>query len=260
MSQDQDLIVQPKGDVPAIPVILLDSKFVAALAKLEKQAAEIAIADKATADAAASLLVRTQNAEKALEDNRQKVKKPFLDIGRQIDSAAKNEAERIKKIKALIKRRIMDWNAKEQARLRAEEEARQAELRRLQEEKRKQEEEAAKAAAANTIEIEFDMDDEDLPKTELEKKIEDLQYGQQLAKKEPEAPAGIHYRIYLKWQLVDVNKLPDAFLIKQANNAEINRTFCVGYKEGDPIPEVPGLAFEVIKQPIARRSDDQVLF
>lgn len=258
----QDLIVQPKGQAPSMPVVLLDSKFISALATIEAQAQSLVVDTKEDADKAGALLVRAQNADKALEDNRQQVKKPFLEMGKAIDAAARKEAERITKIKSTIKRRIMDWNAKEQARLQAEEEARQAELRRLQEEKRRQDEEAAKAAkAAETIEMDFDSleIEMEMPKTEIEKKIEDLQFGQQLSK--PEAPSGIHYRTYLKWEVVDVNQVPDVFIVREINRAEINRVLCNGYKDGDPIPNVPGLKFEVVKQPIARSTKDEtVLF
>ena len=256
----QDLIVMPAGKLPSIPVVLLDSKFTTALTELENSAKAIVISDKAGADAAGALLVRAQNADKALEDARQKVKRPFLEIGKAIDAAAKNESNRILKIKATIKSRIMDWNAKEQARLRAEEEARQAEVRRLQqiqEEARKRAEEEAAKAAGPTIEIDLEIDD--LPKTEIEKKIEDLQFGQKVAT--AAAPAGVHFRTNLVWTVEDINKVPDAFVTRQENRSAINRTFCVGWKDGDPVPQVPGLRFEINRQPIARATnEDELVF
>ena len=34
------------------------------------------------------------------------------------------------------------------------------------------------------------------------------------------------------------------------NDAEIRRLFCVGWKEGDAIPSVPGIKFTEDKQPV----------
>ena len=63
-------------------------------------------------------------------------------------------------------------------------------------------------------------------------------------------PQGIHYRTTLKFDVIDVTRLPANLVIVTPNDAEIRRVFTTGWKEGDAIPTVPGIVFTVDKQPV----------
>lgn len=82
---------------------------------------------------------------KDVEATREGLKKPFLEMGRKIDAAAKQHVEALDAALRSINNRIGEYNAAVQAKRRADEEARQAEERRIAEELRKAEEERLKA-------------------------------------------------------------------------------------------------------------------
>ena len=46
---------------------------------------------------------------------------------------------------------------------------------------------------------------------------------------------------------VDATKVPDQFLIKTVNLNAIRALYCVGYKEGQPLPVMDGIKFAVVK-------------
>lgn len=65
-------------------------------------------------------------------------------------------------------------------------------------------------------------------------------------------PAGVQFRVTLVPVLDDINKVPDMFIEKSVKMRAIISTFCTGYKDGAPMPEVPGIRFEVQRTPITR--------
>ncbi len=120
--------------------------------------------------------------------------------------------------------------------------------RKKAEELAKQLAEAAAKSKAPTLEL----DDDDAPpapvepaqKTETEKQIEAIQHAPVVAAPKP---AGVSYRVVLIHKVESVAKLPDIFVIKTANDAAIRSTYCSGFREGEPIPVVPGVVFTVQK-------------
>lgn len=58
-------------------------------------------------------------------------------------------------------------------------------------------------------------------------------------------------RVTLRPTVTDVHLLPSSLVIVTANEAEIQRLFCAGWREGSPLPTVPGIKFELHREPIA---------
>ena len=247
---------------PILPLTLVKTGFLTTLTSVEKSVAELKIDSPAAAQLAANLQVRLTAAGKTLEAARVECKRPFLEIERKIDDAARAPAGRIEAAKKTLQKAQIQYEI-DRRRIEAEAEAaRQAELKRL-EEKRVAEEKAAQAKAADilaeqkrtavaTPDAEMDMDFGDEPaapaKTDTELEIERVKYAPSpVAPK----PTGIAFRVRLRAIVEDVNKLPEMFVTKTAKDGAIYSTFCTGWKEGAPIPECAGVRFEVERTAIS---------
>lgn len=57
--------------------------------------------------------------------------------------------------------------------------------------------------------------------------------------------------------MLDVAKLPDAFVIRTANEKLIRETYCAGYKKGQPLPELPGVRFTVDESPVPTGKEEE---
>lgn len=133
-----------------MPLRLAHPAFLTALKDCETQIAVLqasGVTDAASAQLAATLNGRLTTAGKMLEDTRAKLKAPVLEQGRKIDEAAKAPALRIATAKATLQRALTTYDQEQQRKAREAEDARQAELRRL-EALRLAEERAAQAKAA----------------------------------------------------------------------------------------------------------------
>lgn len=260
MSHDpitQTISVEPI--LPAEKVIIATPAFLTTLSKVELEIAGLAIKDAQGAQHAANLLQRLTTAGSALETARKSVKAPFLQKCAEIDDAARAPAKRIEDAKSSLKKMQVAF-ATEQARLAAEaERKRQAELRALEAKRREEEaaerarqeklaKEAAELAAKAAVPVmDVDFGDEPAPiaeKTETERRIDELKHTPAPV---AAAPAGVAFKCKLIIASVDVAKLPDMFVVRTANERAIRETFCVGWKEGEPIPDCPGVAFKVDK-------------
>ncbi len=254
---------------PVLPLVLANTAFLSTLATVEKQVAELKITDAASAQLAANLQVRLTGAGKQLEATRVELKRPFLEIERKIDDAAREPQKRIEIAKKTLQQAQIQFDM-DQRRIAAEaEQKRQTEIRRL-EELRKAEElaakkkaeaiaaeqrklaEEAKAAALKAsapppgAELDVDFGDdtppEPAPKTEVELALERAKFTPApVAQK----PAGISFRVRLRAVVVDINKLPDVFVTRTAKDQAIYATFCAKFREGDPMPELAGVHFEI---------------
>ncbi len=259
--------------------MLVNTAFLSTLATVEKQVAELKITDATSAQLAASLQVRITDAGKKLEAARVECKRPFLEIERKIDEAARGPAGRIDAAKRTLQKAQIQFDI-DQRKIAAEAEVkRQAELKRLEDKRLAEEREAqrkaaeiaaeqkriadaAKAAAEKEgIAPELDMDfgdDEPAapppppPKTETELEIERVKFAPA-----PVAtrPAGVAFRVRLRAVVVDINKLPEHFVTKYAKDAAIYSTFCAKYKEGEPLPECPGVRFEIERSAVSTGKD-----
>src|SRR6478736_9012132 len=255
---------------PQSPLILADSKFLATLAEVEQQIASLAITDAPSAQLAASLQVRLTAAGSLLEKTRKELKEPFIQANRQIDAAANGPANRIEAAKTRIKANLSDYAAMQARIAREAEEARQKELRRLEAIAREEERLAKEKAAALAKELAIKAEEarkaaevceesvpeeapEPLPveppqKTETQKAIEAVRYAPVVAAPKP---LGVTMRVTLVPEITDIRLVPDVFVERTAKIAAIRATYCTSYKEGDPVPVVPGIAFKIDRQMVS---------
>ena len=264
--------------VPSSPIVVLAPELLDRIRNLRKQADALKVDDGESAKEAATLLSAATDAAKTVESQRQEIKKPFLEIGRRIDAKAKTVSSEIEAIKQATRKQLTAYEAEQERRRREAERKRQEELARLEEERRRREEEEKKRqeeqARIETEAANGDFDLPDLPDDgeglelpdvedlgeleeeasrqetkEIDNKIADLQKPAA-----PESrPEGLSYRRELVIADVDVDKLPDRYVRKEANHAAIRRDYCVGWKKGDNIPSLPGVKFKVKTTPITSR-------
>lgn len=235
------------------PYILADPAFLATLETVEQQAAAIKVTDAATAQAAAQLQVRLTNAGRDLERMRTELTAPFLAAQRKIADVARGPAGRIEAAKSTLKAQLTAYDAAERAKAAEAERVRQAELRRLEiirlneeraEAARKAETDRlfAEIAAANKP-VPDDLDDPvPVVQTETEKAIEAIKYAPVAVAPKP---SGITFRVSLAAVVVDVNALPVEFVTREPKLRALQATFCSGWREGQELPVVPGVRFEV---------------
>ena len=249
--------------LPPAPHVLADTAFLSTLAKVEEQVAQLNVTDATTAQLAAELQSRLTSAGNQLEKARKQLKQPFIEAGRAIDAAAEAPAQRIDAAKSALKSQLSAYDAMQRRIAEEKERERQRMLRELEaqrqreaEAQRKKEEEAAaiarKAAEASKVEV-VEIDDEPaapepVAKTETEKQIEALKYAPAPV---VAAPVGITYRTTMTVTVIDVNQLPEMFIEKTPRLRAIQATFCAGWREGMPIPELPGVKFEVKREAVS---------
>jgi hypothetical protein len=168
--------------------------------------------------------------------------------------AAKPVQARIEGIKAKLDLKLRIYREVEEAKARDLERKRQAELARLetirlQEEnlRRQKEAEDRKAAEALAQGEELDIPEEPAappPPSKVEQQIASLQAKLAVV---PVKPSGIKYVVALKHEVTNAAILPKEFQIISADDRKIRAMYCVGYKEGQPLPQVPGVRFVVEK-------------
>lgn len=254
-------VIQFEPILPVLPMILADAAFLRTLADVEAQVASVKIVDATSAQHAANLQVRLTAAGKKLNEARLAIKRPFLDISQLIDDVAKAPNDRIEEAKKKLRSAQIQWDI-DQRRIAAEaEEARKAELERLEKQKQAEEAEAkrkldelTKAAAQNIANLpaavmDVDFGDEPPPapppqKTETEKRIDAVKFAPAPV---IEKPTGIAFRISLRHRVDKIEDLPDTFVVKTVNDTLIRSTFCNGYRDGEPLPVCPGVTFYVEK-------------
>lgn len=243
---------------PPAPLVLCNSGFLTTLAQVERDVASLAVSTPEQAQIAANLLTRLTDAGRKLESARAELKAPFLAKGREIDEAARAPAARIEKAKAIIKTRVSSYEVEQQRVAREAEEARNLELRRLEERRieevrlaREKTAELARLARETEI-LAMDLDIEESvltpPKTEIEKQIDAVRFAAPII---APRPSGIAFKVTLRIAEVDVAKLPEPFVIREADMVKLRAVYCVGWRDGQPIPEVPGVRFSIDRQPVA---------
>lgn len=204
-------------------MVLCTPGFLTGLAQVEREVAGVTVGDAETAQVAANLIQRLTAAQQALEKARKQLKDPLLEAGRQIDAAALSPANRIAAAKKTVNGKLVNWQTAERKRA---EEAERA---------RKEAEEKAKAQPAMYV----DFGDEPAPPVVAAPQ-----------------PTGVRWVTRLLLTVEDAKKLPVEFQVVTANEPLIRAKFCVGYKEGDPVPTLPGVVFKVDQQAISRGGAD----
>jgi len=247
--------------LPPAPLVLCSPGFLKTLSGVEHEVAHIAITDSQSAQAAANLLQRLTTAGKALDDTRAELNAPYLAIQRQINDAARAPSKRIEDAKALIKRKRTDFDTAERERVAAEEAARRAEIARLEKQAKAEQEERDRKAkeladAAAAVQADMLVIDDDPPSTiEYGPQKTETELALERAKVTATVPAarvvGERWLVKLRIKDVDVAKLPEPFVIRQADMTKLRQLYTVGWKENDAIPEVPGVTFEIDKQPMS---------
>jgi hypothetical protein len=261
MSAPTDLLVPITP--PTAPAVLCNTAFLTTLAAAEKQVAELRITDAQSAQAAANMLARLTSAGKQLDEARMALKRPYLDINAKIDEVARGPQGRIDAAKKTLQKAQIQFDIDQRRAAAEAEERRQAEIRRLEEQRAAEEREtqrkaaailaeqkriadAAKASAPSDAPPEIDVDFGDAPapppKTETELALERAKFAPAPAAAKP---VGLAFRVTLRAVAVDMKQVPDLFVIRTLKDTAVYSTFCQGWREGDPIPECPGLRFEV---------------
>lgn len=266
---NEAILINPR--IPPAPYTLADAGFVSTLEAYERQIADLKIVDDASNQLAAMIQIRLTEAGKALEKKRLELIRPALDWQELIQATAKPVKTRIDSAKLALSNALVVYSDKQIAAAKKAEAERLEELARLERvrqveafaAKKKSDELAAAVAKAETDrlaamsaqqladaeELTFVEDEtpipEDLPppeKTETEQKIEALKFAPVVVAAKPQS---IKYVTELRIQSVDVSKLPEVFIRREALEGKIRQAFCVGWTEAAPLPVVPGVVFEV---------------
>ncbi len=254
-----DLIIT--GQMPAAPLVLIDAGIVARIETLTADATNAKITDTVAYNAASGIYRELFGLGKDIEAARKQVKEPFFQMGKRIDEAANKELARLTNASTALKTKLTAYQNEQDrlARIEADRIAKeQAELARQAAAAEKARKEAEEAAAAPVA-----TDDDDYSDLGAEVAVEQAKAEQtrvaaatvaltQSRVVQPKTE-GIYFRVTLKHFVADLQHLPDSLVTKTANDAEIRRLYCQGWRDGDPIPTVPGLTFIVDKQPIPRR-------
>ena len=236
-----DLAIVPPPQ--ASPIVLLKGDVVARIDDIAATAEVMSVTDAESAQAAADFMRRATALGKEIESARVEANAPALALQRAINAAVKAPADRLDSAKRTLQRKVGEWQA-EQDRIRREAEVlRQKELARIEAENRKAAEEQRKreeeARAANLP-----------PPAPMPAPV-----AQEVAL--PAVPlvapkvAGVRMRSTLTFEVVDVAALPEALTMRLPDAAKIRAQFCQLWREGDPIPEVPGLRFAVDRKAVA---------
>ncbi len=245
--------------LPPMPMVLAGPAFLRTLAEVEVEVKKVHIVDAETAQAAANLQIRLTSAGKKLDEARLAAKRPWTDIAAAIDDIARAPKDRIEGLKTQLRNAQVDWDTRQRQAAAAAEAARKAELERLEKKRKEEAAEAAKKAAelakiaaeaaakstAEVLDVDFGDDApaaEPPPKTETEKEIERIKFTPAPV---VEKPTGLAYRASMRHRVEDVNKLPDQFVNRTANDTAIRQVFCNGWKDGEPMPVCPGVTFFV---------------
>lgn len=212
--------------IPNGPVVLCDAKFLHALAEVERSVAGLTVETPEQAQQAATYIQRLTTAAKRLDEDRKRVKDPFLNAGRLIDEAAKSPANRIDAAKRSVNGKLVAWQIAERKR---QEEAERA---------HKAAEEAAKKAAEEATPG-WDMDFSD---------------AAPVAVVPPPAaqPTGIRWVTKLVLTVEDVSKLPEEFVVRSANEKLLRERFTLGWSEEKGVPVVPGCSFKIDRSAVSK--------
>ena len=264
----EETAVQVVTEIPASPIVVVDGKLMQRIATLKTLAADIEVKDSETEQKAADVLHEATALAREVEKARKEIKEPYLKAGRLIDEKAKTVTQDLESSKAGVRKSLNAYQAEQERIRREEERRRQEEARRLEEERQRKEAELETARAA--AELPDLPGDDDVP--DLDDDVPDLEDAHEAVAEQTQAElegidrriaensqpavtarraAGIAYRKTLVVKSADVSRLPDRFVIRQADTAAIRKEYCVGWDSRDGVPQVPGVEFEVKQTPVS---------
>lgn len=215
------------NELTQIPEQLM--KFAAAkeqIAAIAEQCKNIVINSKESLDSAKTLAKDAKKIETLIEDKRKEITKPLLDEQRSIKAFADNLTSDLNTAVKGLRQQITDYEWEQ-------EQIRQAELRRLEEERRKQEEEARKKAEELQKQMEESNEVSDAELVSLQSdldKISELKAQQIQQQMEPKSN---NLRMVWDFELVDIKLVPREFLV--LDDAKVKAAIKL------EVREIPGL-------------------
>lgn len=228
--------------VPAAPTVILKAEVVSKIDDIAATAAVVEIADADSAQLAADYIISATTLEKEMRAAVKEAKKPADEYVDAITAAVKDHTARLANAKASLQQKAALWQAQESARLRREQEARDAELRRQVAEQRKREaDQRAAEEAARLANLPPPPPMAPAPEPAISIVV-------------PAAstkPSGLRFRCTLLPLVVDASKIPDAFVTREPDMPKIRRHFCAPWREGEALPVVPGLEFTIDRTAIS---------
>ena len=236
-----DLAIVPPPQ--ASPIVLLKGDVVARIDDIAATAGVMSVTDAESAQAAADFMRSATALAKEIESARTEANAPALALQRAINAAVKEPAAKLDAAKRTLQRKVGEWQAEQDRKrretevLRLKELARiEAEKRRAEEEQRRREEEAREANLPPPPPMPAPVaQDVVLPAVPL--------VAQKIA--------GVRMRSTLTFEIVDASQLPEALTVRLPDSAKIRAQFCQLWREGDPIPDVPGLRFAVDRKAVS---------
>lgn len=228
--------------LPATPVVVIDAGFMGKVEALEASAQAMS-AEALDLPKAAGLLREITRAGADLEVLRQTVVRPLLEAKAAIDKAASQPQQRLEAAKKAVKGAILSHEAKERARLEAEHRAEQERLR--AEAKKKQE-------AAELAELLHEPDEETTEPPAPPAEPPDLAMEMPAAQPVVVKARGMHFRTTLEFEVEDLDKVPVEFVRRTLDAEALRRAHVRPWRDGQPLPTVPGILFKTNRQPVAR--------
>lgn len=239
-----DLAIVPPPQ--ASPIVLLKGDVVARIDDISATAEVMSVTDAESAQAAADFMRRATALGKEIESARTEANAPALALQRAINAAVKEPAAKLDAAKRTLQRKVGEWQAEQDRKRRETEVLRLKELARIEAEKRKAEDEQRRreeeAREANLP-----------PPPPMPAPVAPVAQEVVL----PAVPlvaqkiAGVRMRSTLTFEIVDASQLPEALTVRLPDNAKIRAQFCALWRDGDPIPEVPGLRFTVDRKAVS---------
>lgn len=229
--------------LPASPIVLLRGEVIARIDDLAATAAVMTVSDAESAQAAAGYMRAATSLAKEIEAARTEANAPALSLQRAINAAVKAPADRLDTAKRDLQRKIGDWQAEQDRNRREAEAAQRREAARVAEENRKAEDEQARLT-------------EEARLANLPPPPPPVPVTPRVVAPAPLAPLpakieGVRMRSTLVFEVVDVSKLPEALTVRLPDPAKIRAAHCTLWRDGDAIPEVPGLRFSVDRKAVA---------
>ncbi len=239
---------------------LADQGFVAKLVEFEAKVAALTATPLTLEDSQNEIT----KAGKDLEAQREVLTRPALDWQRLINNTAKPVAARLDAAKRKLGESLTAFALRQQEIAAEAQRKRLAELYELEEKARKErearadeeriaaEKEAARQAtltaaqkASEPEELDWDVPAAPPPQTATERQIEKVMLAPVVV---PQRPSGVRLIKKLVIVSTDIAKLPEMFVLRSVKEEAIRKTYCVGWKEGDAMPEVAGVVFRVEAQ------------
>ncbi len=236
-----DLAIVPPPQ--ASPIVLLKGDVVARIDDIAATAEFMSVTDAESAKAAADFMRSATALGNEIESARTEANAPALALQRAINAAVKEPAAKLDAAKRTLQRKVGEWQAEQDRKRRETEVLRLKELARIEAEKRKAEDEQRRreeeAREANLP-----------PPPPMPAPVAQEVVLPAVPLVAPKI-SGVRMRSTLVFEVVDSTQLPDSLTVRTPDSAKIRAQFCQLWREGDPIPDVPGLRFAVDRKAVS---------